>query len=292
MPESKKPLSGEQLGLHHQATIQERLVPLGNGLSEYCFSNLFLFRHVHHYRLIDGHCPFISGLTYDGTSTLMPVFDLKTVAPDLLKKALKGYDCYYPICKEDLNHFDSEFYTFSLNPDDFDYVYSITKFINYSGGKLAPKKNLLAQFLKLHDPSKRPLTSNTIQDAFLALDQWLEDVGKEKADTDYDPCREALNNLEKLCLSGFVYYDNQTPLGFLITKEVVPGTCVIHFAKALRSIKGIFQYMFHEFANSHSESYQWINFEQDLGKPNFRKTKKSYQPDKLLKKYRVSFRTK
>ncbi|MCG8338605.1 MAG: phosphatidylglycerol lysyltransferase domain-containing protein [Proteobacteria bacterium] len=292
MPTSRKSLSGEPLGLHHQATIQERLIPLGHGLSEYCFSNLFLFRHVHQYRLIDSQFPFISGLTYDGSLTLLPVFGLKNVNPGYLKESLTGYDCYYPISKEDLNFFDPDYYTFSINRDDSDYVYSTTRFLDYSGRKLAPKKNLLTQFLTLYDPSIRPLNFDTIQDAVSVLDQWLGDVGKEKADTDYDPCREALSNLDKLCLSGIVYYNNQKPLGFLITKEVVPGMCVIHFAKGLRSIKGIFQYMFHNFAHKHSERYHWINFEQDLGKPNFRKTKKSYHPDKLLKKYRVSIRTK
>jgi hypothetical protein len=34
----------------------------------------------------------------------------------------------------------------------------------------------------------------------------------------------------------------------------------------------------------------WLNFEQDLGLPNFRRTKMSYQPAALLPKFRARLR--
>jgi len=45
--------------------------------------------------------------------------------------------------------------------------------------------------------------------------------------------------------------------------------------------------MFHDFATRNKDRYQHYNFEQDLGIVNFRKNKLSYQPERLLEKYRV-----
>ncbi len=44
--------------------------------------------------------------------------------------------------------------------------------------------------------------------------------------------------------------------------------------------------MFHHFCTARPE-VQWLNFEQDLGLPNFRQTKQSYQPEALLDKCRL-----
>ncbi len=80
------------------------------------------------------------------------------------------------------------------------------------------------------------------------------------------------------------------PIGktrFIIGKELPFKMCVLHFAKGKRKFKGIFQYMFSHFANAHSNRFDFYNFEQDLGKTNFRKTKQSYCPDRIVDKHRV-----
>ena len=91
----------------------------------------------------------------------------------------------------------------------------------------------------------------------------------------------------KIVLFGFVYYADTDPAGFLLARKLLNDTCVIHFAKGKREYKGIFQYMFNHFVRQFEGTFRFYNFEQDLGKINFRKTKRSYDPDTLLKKYRV-----
>ena len=65
---------------------------------------------------------------------------------------------------------------------------------------------------------------------------------------------------------------------------------VIRFAKGLARFKGISPLLFHHFAAQPPWPVDWMNFEQDLGLANFRKTKLSYQPSHLLPKYRAALR--
>ena len=48
--------------------------------------------------------------------------------------------------------------------------------------------------------------------------------------------------------------------------------------------------MFQHFCTAMPE-VQWLNFEQDLGLANFRRTKLSYQPSALIPKFRVHLLT-
>ena len=143
------------------------------------------------------------------------------------------------------------------------------------------------QFLGNFDPRSSPLTSPAQIDAEEILDQWLRDVKKPVQNTDYLPCREALHQIDSIGLDGTIYYADDEPAGFVLYSEVFPGMCAFHFAKGKRKFKGIYQYMFSHFADTHSDKFSFYDFEQDLGKINFRKTKRSYDPDRMLHKYRV-----
>ena len=47
--------------------------------------------------------------------------------------------------------------------------------------------------------------------------------------------------------------------------------------------------MFNHFANMLPRKYEFLNFEQDLGKLALKIAKSSYHPDRMLNKYRVSY---
>jgi hypothetical protein len=285
----------EALSLKHGPMLQEKLGPLGDGLSEYCFSNLYLFRKVHKYKVILDREIFISGTTYDGSSHLMPVFNPADVDKNYIADVLKGFDCLYPVSDKALKNIDSKIFSTSFNDDDTDYVYSAEKLKTYRGRKLGRKRNLMKQFLENFTVETFPACTQRKKDIKDILDQWLKDVGHTAAQTDYYSCLEAFTNMDILGLFGFVYYvqngyAQKEPAGFVLAKEVSPGICVIHFAKGKRKYKGIYQFMFNQFANTYSGRFNYYNFEQDLGNPNFRKTKLSYSPDQMLRKYRVRLR--
>ncbi len=277
----------EELNLHHQQLLEKNLALIGDGLSEYCFPNLYLFRHIHQYRVVFDEKLFISGKTYDGYSFLMPAFDPRELETQYARKIISDYDFFFPISKPMLRHFDKEVFSAQCNPDDSDYIYTAEKLKFYRGRQLSAKRNLMKQFLEKFTPRTLPLTSQRRGDAENILDQWLSDVAKTIEETDYLSCYNAICRLESLDLGGTIYYADEEPAGFLVFCEATPKICVFLFAKGKRKFKGVFQYMFNQFANTHPDQFTAYNFEQDLGKPNFRKTKLSYIPDRMLAKYRV-----
>ena len=125
--------------------------------------------------------------------------------------------------------------------------------------------------------------------AALVLDQWLADVAKPWAATDYAACREAIGSRKALGLFGLIVFVGAAPGGFVLASEVAPDMAAIHFAKGLRSLDGIFPWMFRRFAQGHAR-YAWLNFEQDLGHPGFRQAKRSYRPARLQRKFRLRAR--
>ena len=280
------------LNLEHAAPLKEKLRHIGHGLSEYCFANLYLFRRVHDYAVVsDGREPRgIRGRTYDNTPFFMPLFDLTRAADADLDRLIGDFGCLYPVSREDLDRLDADRFIAGHHPDDADYIYSAEKLQSYAGRKLAPKRNLMKQFLAGHRVTGRAYQPELQADAKAVLDRWQLENGHSPQDTDYYPALEALALTRELDLFGYVYYADDEPAGFVLAGENTPGMCTVHFAKGVRRFKGIFPYMFNCLANKAGDRFRFFNFEQDLGKANFRKNKQSYDPDRLLSKYRVRLR--
>ena len=102
-------------------------------------------------------------------------------------------------------------------------------------------------------------------------------------------CRDALRHQPTLGLHGWVYTLQGTPVGLLLVEYHAPDTAVVRFAKGVARWPGIYPAMFQQFCCAHP-ALQWLNFEQDLGHPGFRQSKRSYQPARLLAKLRLHFR--
>jgi hypothetical protein len=88
------------------AELQPRFSKLGDGLSEYCSSDLCLFRNAHRYRVIQGQRLFVQERTHDGLSFLMPLFDPAAEDTGFPVEMIQPYDFYFPISGSMRSHFD------------------------------------------------------------------------------------------------------------------------------------------------------------------------------------------
>ncbi|MFQ3573459.1 MAG: phosphatidylglycerol lysyltransferase domain-containing protein [Thermodesulfovibrionales bacterium] len=280
----------EPLDLKHRETLQPLLKSLSSPISEYSFANLYLFRGVHRYHVMFNSEIFISGVTYDSQSYLMPTFRVTKANIDFVIQQMKGFDCLFPIDESWLEDFDPSIFNFSFKEGDMDYVYMADKMKTYRGRRLHKKRNLMKQFLETYTHVEFGLTVDKLPDALSILDVWQEETGLNQDQTDYEPCKEALNMNEELCLCGIIYYADDEPAGFVLGEELNPETFVLHFVKAKKKFKGIYQYMYNSFANLLPVRYKYLNYEQDLDKEALRFAKSSYLPDIKLKKYRVSLK--
>eukprot|EP01032_Pedospumella_encystans_P016282 gene16283-18580_t len=269
--------------------LAQRLAGLGeHALADLSYSNLWLFRRPHDYRYHAGPWPCISGQSYDGQRHALPLFDVREASAEVVDALLARFACLYPLSAREAGHFDPARYRIETQRDDADYLYSAEQFRRYPGRLLQKKRNLMAQLQALHCVTAQPYTLALQGDALQVLQGWLGDKGKAAGAADDLPCREALALASQLGLSGFVYWADAQPAGFLLAETVQPGVVVVRFAKALVNCKGMAQYMFHHFALTAPGPVQWLNFEQDMGLANFRRTKLSYQPAQLIQKWRIS----
>ena len=280
----------EQLGIAHKDLLFPRLKEINTRLSEYTFANLYLFRKNHDYQVVTDRDIFIRGLSYDGRRYLMPTRDVRQMDLSFLREMMQDVDFLFPLPQEWLSAFDpGEFDIFSRE-GDADYVYTVEKMSTYKGRHLHKKRNLLKQFLEGYSHDARPLTSDRLDDARFILDDWLATSRSEQDETDYGPCREALDRYDELVLCGGIYYADNEPAGFVLGEELDQESFVLHFAKARTAYKGIYQFMFNNFAQVLPPRYRFLNLEQDLEKENLRVFKSSYVPDELLSKARVSLK--
>ena len=288
-------MTGMPLALDMQAPIEAALSRLREGSAEWClsdhsFSNLYLFRAAHDYRYVPGEWPCVSGRTYDGTRHLMPLFAPADAPFEVLRGLLEGHDCLYPVARRDADALPSEAFSLSDSPDDADYLYAATQFADYPGRALAAKRNQVRQLLTSHVLSAEPFSEAWVTAARETLRGWMLQKGKAEGEADEAACIEALDHAARFGLEGFVHFANGMPAGFVLAQELQPGVFVMRFAKGLDSHVGIYPYMFQHFCRAFARPVAWLNFEQDMGLPGFRRSKRSYGPSALIPKFRAHLR--
>ncbi|MDT7838208.1 phosphatidylglycerol lysyltransferase domain-containing protein [Aquabacterium sp. OR-4] len=274
--------------------LAARLAGLGErAIADLSYANLWLFRRVHDYRFVDGDWPAISGLTYDGQRHLLPLFAPQAAPAEVLRDLMAGHAALFPLTEAEARSLDPLHWTIDAHRDDADYLYPAEHFRHYRGTALQKKRNLMKQCRAAHAlqvVAYDAADARHQQAALAVLAGWTADKGKAPGDADDLPCREALSLAAELGLAGHIAWADGEPAGFVLGELLQPGVAVIRFAKGLARFKGISQLLFHHFAVQSPWPVDWMNFEQDLGLENFRRTKLSYQPSSLLPKFRASLR--
>ncbi|WP_068470920.1 DUF2156 domain-containing protein [Candidatus Protochlamydia phocaeensis] len=277
----------ESLDLSHQPLLSAKFRSLQVDLAEYTFANLYLFRQLHRYEVIFGEEIIIQGYTRDGFRYIMPTFIPTQQSIPFLKEQLEQADFLFPIPEIWMNVFYPILSQASFKEEDSDYLFQKSKLASYPGRHLSKKRNLVKQFCSQYVVETRPLTTENKNDALAILKRWQDEQQAGQEETDYTACQEAIEKLELLGLNGGLTYADQQPSGFFIGEPLSASCYTVHFTKALKQFKGIYQYLYQELANSLASPFSWINLEQDLGSSTIRQAKHSYQPDRLAHKMRV-----
>jgi hypothetical protein len=283
-------MKSEKLGIEHKDLLVRLFKNVKQPLSEYTFPNLYLFRQNHDYEVVLDKEIFIRGRSYDGHVYLMPTTDLRKIDRAYLREMMRTAEYLFPIPEAWLPLFGPDEFEISFAEGDADYVYTVEKMSTLKGRNLHKKRNLLKQFLELYRHDAKPLTNDRLDDARLVLNDWLATTEMSPADTDHAACLEALARYEELMLCGGIYYAEGEPAGFVLGEELNEETYVLHFAKARTKFKGVYQYMFNNFASILPPKYRYLNLEQDLDKENLRVFKSSYLPDAMVRKARIRLR--
>lgn len=183
---------------------------------------------------------------------------------------------------EILSHLYPDEFDFIEERDSADYIYSRENLALLPGKKFHAKRNHISKFMRNNpDFCYKPIDSSNIEDAYIVAHKW--NMKNSSDNSELSAIREALDNFDALSLLGGVLYVASRPVAMTIGSKINSTVCDVNFEKAVE-VDGAYAVINNEFAKAHPEFLQF-NREEDLGLEGLRKSKLSYNPDKILMKY-------
>lgn len=281
----------ETIDLKHRDGLVERFRQMHLQISDYTFANVYLFRNSSHYEFVTRECGlFVSGRNKQKQNYVMPLNDPRGCDFKTFGEILGEKDFFFPIPEAWLVYFPNDKFSIRFDESESDYLYLTENMAGFKGKQYLRHRNHLKQFLASYIPEGVPVSDNNVSDAMAVLQEWQDDSRMSSDKTDFEQCGEALQKFSGLALWGRIYYIAGQPAGFIIGEALTDDTFCLHFAKASKKYHGIYEYMFNDTANRLKSEYKYLNLEEDMGNKNLRRTKSSYGPEFLLKKYRVGIK--
>lgn len=265
--------------------------------SEYSFTNLFAWRHAGQYHLTRFQQGFLIRKTSHGvTSFLQPLVpdDALTAvhvcmdylhsqgAPALLERVGENFFAMLPTNLPGI--------IVEEERDQFDYLYRCDELITLLGERFHAKKNLIAQFQRKYTYRFLPMTPELATRCQYFAHEWcIERRCEETEGLAQENCAvmQMLHHFSALQLQGGVLEVDGKLVAFTLAEQLNPQSLVIHVEKAKTGMTGVYQMINWEFLRHFAGDTPYVNREQDLGAPGLRKAKLSYNPTRLIKKYRL-----
>ncbi len=281
------------ISLTMRAELHPWFQSLEAGLSEFTFSNIFLFRHNYDYQV----SRFAEGkYLLTGTKNGQSFFSAPWGPPPLpvIHELLKQVDFYKNLSETQVAEYramlEAAGCTVVEDRDNFDYLYDSTEMATLEGKRFHKKRNHIHQFFAAYPSGFEGRMMDSSQadtDAALAMLEHWQSTREDKSD--YLPSKDAIVHRDELELTGRIWTMNGHPIGFAQGEPTQLGkTFTIHFEKADGyEYKGVYQAVFFDWAGLLKNQYSLINREQDLGDPGLRQAKETYRPVGFVKKYQV-----
>jgi hypothetical protein len=174
------------------------------------------------------------------------------------------------------------------------YLYLADSLARLPGRKYAKKRNLIAQAEGLYRWTSEPVQASNTGDCREILTR-IEVEEKPEIDTNLEQelvaLEHTLANFAALGQQGLLIRVERRPAAFSIFEAINPSTVAIHFERALRSYKGLYQVVNNETARViAAQGFEFINREEDLGSPGLREAKRSYHPARLIPAFELSLK--
>ena len=176
--------------------------------------------------------------------------------------------------------------------DNFDYLYEAQKLMTLSGKKLHSKKNHYNSFTRTYDYEVVEIKDEkVINDVSFAAEKWYEETEEKDIKLFYEliAIKNIVNNMNLLNLKGVAVYVDGKVAAFSIGESLNEKLAIIHIEKGDKNINGIYSFIAKTLIDKCFSNAEIINREQDLGIDGLRKSKMSYYPLRLEKKFILSF---
>ena len=191
-----------------------------------------------------------------------------------------------------LNELFPDEFTVDTDEGDWDYIYNSADLIELSGRKYHSKRNHLSRFKELG--AEFSLMTEKVFDECIIFSAMEYNSRAEEHDHSFIAEQYAINTyfnyFHELGLTGGVIRIGGKVAAFTIGDRLNYDTFCVHIEKADTQYNGIYAGINNSFAKAVAYGYKYINREEDLGLEGLRKSKQSYHPAFLLKKYTVTFK--
>lgn len=177
----------------------------------------------------------------------------------------------------------------------FDYCYDIRRLAELKGKKLQAKRNHIHRFEDAcPDWHILPLNPDTLPRARQMADHWYAEHERLHADGEYRAEQRAIgmafDRFAELGLEGLMIESGGRIVAITMGSRIRTDVFDVNFEKAVTDVQGAYAMINRTFARYLSEKYPELNYlnrEDDMGIPGLRKSKLSYYPDLLLRKWVV-----
>ena len=178
--------------------------------------------------------------------------------------------------------------------DDSEYIYNTQDLIELKGKKYHSKKNHVNSFLKTYSYDIKTINNENVKnDCMNLLHKWHEEVAvtvdKEML-MEIDAIKDLFSELHFFDLNSIAIYVDGDLAGFAVGEKVNDRMALIHVERGEIAYKGIYAFLNKQFLVESFQDTEFVNRQEDTGNEGLRKAKKSYHPEKMIKKYLVKLK--
>lgn len=293
------------LRLEHKAELQAHLRRFPQRISGYTFASLFAWSRPYGFRWARtaGGCVLLCRpYGPDGQLHLLqPLGDLDEPGCAALLDAARRLP--YPlrilsVATEFLARhpaFAARFVAVE-DPAGANYLYRTSDLADLPGRRYAKKRNLVAQFEAAHpDAEVAPLDAACGPTCLDVLLRMARGAGVAADDASLRAELEALEatmtHFDALEQQGVMVRVDARPVAFSVFERLDAEIAAVHFEKADRAVKGLFQVVNRASARAIAAlGCRLVNREEDLGDDGLRRAKRSYHPVEIASVYDLTLR--
>ena len=178
---------------------------------------------------------------------------------------------------------------------EFDnYLYLTENLALLNGREFQSKRNLINQFEKNNNWTREPISAGNITECHDIMNNIYTEDDLDKdfyLGHEVNALAFVLEHFARIGGEGILIRVGGRPVAFSIYERLNASTYVVHFEKALKEYKGLYQLVNRETAkNILAKGFRYINREEDLGIEGLRKSKLSYHPVELTPSHALVFK--
>lgn len=182
-------------------------------------------------------------------------------------------------------------FEYTEDVDFADYIYRAEKLATYSGKSLHSKKNHCNRFEAENDWDFVPLTRELIPACMDMMDRWTEENAQRLHKSivyEHEALMKSFAAYEKLGFEGGVLRSGGKVVGFSMGEFCRADCFDVHFEKAYSDINGAYPMVCREFTRmlmARHPGLVYMNREDDMGLESLRRSKLSYRPEFMVRKF-------